>query len=51
MTIFWTIVMGIIGSILGGAVIHMFARPTNERYHPAGLIFPRWCDPDSLDLL
>ena len=39
MTIFWTIVLGIIGSIIGGAVTHMFSRPTNERYHPAGLIF------------
>jgi uncharacterized membrane protein YeaQ/YmgE (transglycosylase-associated protein family) len=39
MTIFWTIVLGIIGSILGGAVTHVFSRPTNERYHPAGLIF------------
>jgi uncharacterized membrane protein YeaQ/YmgE (transglycosylase-associated protein family) len=38
-TIFWTIVLGIIGSIIGGGVIHMFSRPTNERYHPAGLIF------------
>ena len=37
--IFWTIVLGIIGSIIGGAVTHMFSRPTNERYHPAGLIF------------
>jgi uncharacterized membrane protein YeaQ/YmgE (transglycosylase-associated protein family) len=34
-----TIVLGIIGSIIGGAVTHMFSRPTNERYHPAGLIF------------
>jgi uncharacterized membrane protein YeaQ/YmgE (transglycosylase-associated protein family) len=39
MTIFWTTVLGIIGSILGGAVTHMFSRPANERYHPAGLIF------------
>jgi uncharacterized membrane protein YeaQ/YmgE (transglycosylase-associated protein family) len=39
MTIFWTIVLGIIGSIIGGAVTHMFLRPTNERFHPAGLIF------------
>ena len=31
--------LGIIGSILGGAVTHMFSRPANERYHPAGLIF------------
>jgi uncharacterized membrane protein YeaQ/YmgE (transglycosylase-associated protein family) len=39
MTIFWTIVLGIIGSILGGGVSHMFSRPSNRRYHPAGLIF------------
>jgi uncharacterized membrane protein YeaQ/YmgE (transglycosylase-associated protein family) len=39
MTLFWTIVVGIIGSIVGGAVTHMFTRPKNERYHPAGLIF------------
>jgi len=39
MTIFSTIVLGIIGSIIGGAVTHMFSRPTNERYHPAGLMF------------
>jgi uncharacterized membrane protein YeaQ/YmgE (transglycosylase-associated protein family) len=38
-TIFWTIVLGIIGSIFGGAVTHMFSRPTSERFHPAGLIF------------
>jgi uncharacterized membrane protein YeaQ/YmgE (transglycosylase-associated protein family) len=35
MTIFWTIVLGIIGSIMG--VIHMFSCPPSERYHPAGL--------------
>jgi uncharacterized membrane protein YeaQ/YmgE (transglycosylase-associated protein family) len=35
--IFWTIVLGIIGSIPGGGVTHMFSRPTNNRYHPAGL--------------
>jgi uncharacterized membrane protein YeaQ/YmgE (transglycosylase-associated protein family) len=39
MTIFWTIVLGIIGSIIGGAVTHMLWRPTNSRYHPAGIIF------------
>jgi uncharacterized membrane protein YeaQ/YmgE (transglycosylase-associated protein family) len=39
MTIFWTIVLGIIGSLLGGALTHIFLRPGNERYHPAGLIF------------
>ena len=39
MTIFWTIVVGIIGSIIGGSLTHMFSRPTNERYHTAGVIF------------
>jgi uncharacterized membrane protein YeaQ/YmgE (transglycosylase-associated protein family) len=39
MAIFWTIVLGIIGSIFGGGVSHMLWRPTNERFHPAGLIF------------
>ena len=38
-TMFWTITLGIIGSIIGGAVTHMLLRPKNERYHPAGLIF------------
>lgn len=38
MTIFWTIVLGIIGSIIGGAVTHMIARPTNPRFHLAGII-------------
>jgi uncharacterized membrane protein YeaQ/YmgE (transglycosylase-associated protein family) len=37
-TIFWTVALGVIGSILGGGVAHMFSRPANERYHPAGLI-------------
>jgi len=39
MTIFWTIVLGIIGSIFGGGVSHMLWRPTSERFHPSGLIF------------
>ncbi|HYL76289.1 MAG TPA: GlsB/YeaQ/YmgE family stress response membrane protein [Bryobacteraceae bacterium] len=38
-TIFWTIVLGIIGSIVGGGISHMLSRSRNERYHPAGLIF------------
>ncbi len=38
-TTFWTIVLGIVGSIIGGGVTHIFSRPTNERYYPAGLIF------------
>jgi uncharacterized membrane protein YeaQ/YmgE (transglycosylase-associated protein family) len=39
LTLFWTVVLGIIGSILGGGVTHMLSRPRNERFHPAGLIF------------
>jgi uncharacterized membrane protein YeaQ/YmgE (transglycosylase-associated protein family) len=31
-------VLGIIGGILGGAITHLFAPPTRERFHPAGLI-------------
>jgi uncharacterized membrane protein YeaQ/YmgE (transglycosylase-associated protein family) len=37
--IVWTIVLGIIGSIIGGGVSHMFSRSTNKQYHPAGLVF------------
>ncbi len=39
LTVFWTIVLGIIGSLLGGALTHVVARPSNRRYYPAGLIF------------
>src|ERR1035437_5010224 len=39
MTLFWTIVLGIVGSVLGGGITHMVSRARNERYHPAGLIF------------
>jgi uncharacterized membrane protein YeaQ/YmgE (transglycosylase-associated protein family) len=39
MTISWTIVLCILGSVIGGAVTHMLSRPRNDRYHPAGLIF------------
>jgi uncharacterized membrane protein YeaQ/YmgE (transglycosylase-associated protein family) len=35
----WTIVLGIIGSVLGGGVSHIIFRSRNERFHPAGLIF------------
>ena len=31
--------LGIIGSIIGGAVTYMLWRSTNSRYHPAGIIF------------
>ena len=37
-TIFWTIVLGIVGSVVGGGLAHILTRPRNERYHPAGLI-------------
>jgi len=33
------VALGIIGSIIGGGITHIFARPTNNRFHPAGLIF------------
>ena len=38
-SLFWTIVLVIIGSVIGGAVTHMLSRPSNARFHPAGLIF------------
>jgi uncharacterized membrane protein YeaQ/YmgE (transglycosylase-associated protein family) len=39
MTTFWTIMVGIVGSIVGGGITHILSRPANDRYHPAGLIF------------
>jgi uncharacterized membrane protein YeaQ/YmgE (transglycosylase-associated protein family) len=39
MSLFWTVMLGVIGSVLGGGVTHIMFRPKNERYHPAGLIF------------
>jgi uncharacterized membrane protein YeaQ/YmgE (transglycosylase-associated protein family) len=39
MTTFWTVVLGVIGSIIGGGITHMLSRSPNNRYHPAGLIF------------
>jgi uncharacterized membrane protein YeaQ/YmgE (transglycosylase-associated protein family) len=38
-TFFWTMVVGVVGSILGGGVSHMLWGSTNERIHPAGIIF------------
>jgi uncharacterized membrane protein YeaQ/YmgE (transglycosylase-associated protein family) len=39
LSITWTIVLGIVGSIIGGAVTHLFSPPTGGgRFHPAGLI-------------
>jgi len=39
MTLAWTMILGVVGSIVGGGITHMLFRPRNERYHPAGLIF------------
>ncbi|MGB8028524.1 MAG: GlsB/YeaQ/YmgE family stress response membrane protein [Terracidiphilus sp.] len=39
MSMLWTIVLGIVGSLLGGGVTHILFRSKSERYHPAGLIF------------
>jgi len=34
-----SIVLGIVGSIVGGLVTHVFSRPkAGERFHPAGII-------------
>ena len=39
LSITWTIVLGIVGSIIGGAVTHLFSPPSGGgRFHPAGLI-------------
>jgi uncharacterized membrane protein YeaQ/YmgE (transglycosylase-associated protein family) len=39
LSITWTIVLGIIGSIIGGAVTHLFYPPSaGGRFHPGGLI-------------
>jgi uncharacterized membrane protein YeaQ/YmgE (transglycosylase-associated protein family) len=35
----WTVVLGIVGSIVGGAVTHLFYPPSaGGRFHLAGLI-------------
>ena len=39
LTITWTIVLGIVGSIIGGAVTHLFSPPSGGgRFHPAGIL-------------
>ena len=39
MTVFWTILLCLVGSILGGFITHLFDRPKPEaNYHPSGLI-------------
>jgi uncharacterized membrane protein YeaQ/YmgE (transglycosylase-associated protein family) len=38
-SITWTVVLGIVGSIIGGAVTHLFYPPSaGGRFHPGGLI-------------
>ena len=32
-------VLGIIGSLLGGAITHLFTLSGSERFHPAGITF------------
>ena len=39
MSLVWTIGLGLVGSILGGLVTHVFSRPgPGARFHPAGII-------------
>jgi uncharacterized membrane protein YeaQ/YmgE (transglycosylase-associated protein family) len=39
MTLLWTLVIGVIGSLLGGGISQIIWSSRNDRYHPAGLIF------------
>jgi uncharacterized membrane protein YeaQ/YmgE (transglycosylase-associated protein family) len=40
LTLLWTIVLGIVGSLVGGFVTHLFSRPKEgAQFHPAGIIF------------
>jgi uncharacterized membrane protein YeaQ/YmgE (transglycosylase-associated protein family) len=44
MTLFWTTVLGLLASILGGFITHLFDRPRPEaNYHPAGIIVSIFC--------
>src|SRR5260370_31791545 len=39
MSILWTIGLGIVGSVVGGLVTHIFSRPKEgAQFHPAGII-------------
>jgi uncharacterized membrane protein YeaQ/YmgE (transglycosylase-associated protein family) len=39
LSITWTVVLGIVGSIIGGAVTHLFSPPSGgDRFHPAGFL-------------
>ena len=38
-TVFWTIVFGLVGSIVGKFITHLFDKPKPEsNYHPPGII-------------
>ena len=40
MSLLLPIVLGIIGSVVGGLVVHMFSKPApGAPFHPAGIIF------------
>ena len=40
LTLLWTIVLGIVGSIVGGWIAQLISRPREGAFfHPAGLIF------------
>jgi uncharacterized membrane protein YeaQ/YmgE (transglycosylase-associated protein family) len=39
MTLLWTTALGLVGSILGGLITHVFSRPKpGAQFHPAGII-------------
>jgi uncharacterized membrane protein YeaQ/YmgE (transglycosylase-associated protein family) len=40
LSLLWTVVLGIVGSVVGGCVTHLLSRPREGAlFHPAGLIF------------
>jgi uncharacterized membrane protein YeaQ/YmgE (transglycosylase-associated protein family) len=39
MSLMWTVILGIVGSVVGGLVTHIFSRPKEgAQFHPAGII-------------
>jgi uncharacterized membrane protein YeaQ/YmgE (transglycosylase-associated protein family) len=39
LSLMWTIILGIVGSVVGGLVTHIFLRPKEgAQFHPAGII-------------
>jgi uncharacterized membrane protein YeaQ/YmgE (transglycosylase-associated protein family) len=40
LTLAWTIGLGIVGSVIGGCITHLFSRPREGApFHPAGIVF------------